>query len=140
MRRPRVADTPDGSRLEVTGTIAAPAKAAWELLVTPDRWPEWGPSIRAVECVDEQIRAGSTGRVRLPGGLWLPFEIETFTPLSDHSSGRWTWHVARIPATGHRVDSLDGACRVVFELPLLAAGYVPVCSRAIDRIERCLEA
>jgi hypothetical protein len=42
-----------------------------------------------------------------------------------------------IPATGHRVEPVDGdRCRVVFEVPLPAAGYVPICRRALDRIAK----
>jgi hypothetical protein len=66
---------------------------------------------------------------------------------------RWTWRVGRpswrataalggssVPATGHRVDAArDAGCRAVFEVPLLAAGYVVVCGRALDAIERIAE-
>lgn len=132
-----VAQTPDGRRLELSRRVDAPAAAAWDLLVDTHRWPEWGPSVRAVECSDRRIAADSTGRVRVPGGIWIPFTIETCSPRSD-GAGRWTWRVARIPATGHRVEPCEGGCRVGFEIPLLAAGYVPVCRRALDRIERLL--
>jgi hypothetical protein len=46
-----------------------------------------------------------------------------------------------VPATGHRVESVgvDDQCRVAFEVPLLAAGYVPVCRRALDRIAAIVE-
>jgi hypothetical protein len=140
--RPRLARTPDGRRLELSRKIDAPPGAAWTLLVETARWPEWGPSVRAVDCEDERIRAGSSGRVRIPGGLWLPFEIDAVSPLPDDpstgDSGRWTWHVARIPATGHRVEACPRGARVVFELRLFAAGYAPVCERALNRIEQLL--
>lgn len=131
----RVANTPDGRRVEVSAVVDAPARAAWDLLIDTRRWPEWGPSVRAVECTDRRIRAGSTGRVRIPGGIRLPFEIDGF----DATTMRWTWRVARIPATGHRVVPLNGHCRVAFELPLVAAGYAPVCRRALGRIADLLE-
>jgi hypothetical protein len=44
-----------------------------------------------------------------------------------------------LPATGHRVDpgpAGGNGCRVVFELPAAAAPYVPVCRRALARVER----
>jgi hypothetical protein len=123
--------------------------------------------VTAVDCPDRRIREGSTGRVRLPGGVRVPFEVTTL----DERRRRWTWSVARIPATGHRVDPVAGRrsrepdprrepdpasdpgasdddrgpgggasdrCRVVFEVPVLAGGYVPVCRRALGRIEDCL--
>jgi hypothetical protein len=125
--------TPDGRRLVVARTVAASRADAWELLTDTDRWPEWGPSVQSVESSVRFIRPGTTGRVQVVGGLWLPFEITACEAF------RWTWSVARIPATGHRVDEVDGStCRVVFELPLLAAGYAPVCRRALSRIESLL--
>lgn len=110
----------------------------WELLVTPDRWPEWGPSVRAVDCADEQIQAGTTGKVRAPGGLWIPFEITHCRAPTDKQAGRWTWRVAKIPATGHRIEPEHEGCRVVFEIPPVAAAYALVCSRALTQIEKHL--
>lgn len=119
--------------MEIDRRIDAPVEAAWDVLIDTRRWPEWGPSIRRVECTDERIRTGSTGRVWTVGGLELPFEITT---CEDR---RWSWEVAGVSATGHRVEPLDRGCRVVFELPLLAAGYAPVCLAALSRIAGLLE-
>ncbi len=132
-----IARTPGGRRLEVDRRIPVAPERTWELLVTPERWPEWGPSVRAVDCDAEQIEAGTTGRARIPGGLWIPFEIDDYSELTE-TAGRWTWRVAKIPATGHRVEPEAEGCRVVFEIPLAAAGYAVVCSRALTRIEQCL--
>jgi len=124
--------TPDGRRLAVTRQVRAGREAVWDLLTDTERWPDWGPSVRAVDCDRRYIQAGTTGRVRVPGGLWLPFEVET---CRDY---RWTWRVARVPATGHFVEPVEGAkdstCRVGFELPLYAVGYAPVCRRALGRL------
>lgn len=132
--------TPDGRRVEVSGRLAVAPATAWDALVDTERWPAWGPSVRDVNCDQRRIRANSTGRVRLPGGLWVPFRVTAF-----EDGRRWTWSVARVPATGHRVEPVtpesgDGptVCRVVFEVPLLAGGYVPVCRRAIGDLERLL--
>jgi hypothetical protein len=132
-------ETPDGRRLVVARDVAAGRDAAWDLLTDTDLWPDWGPSVRAVECDRRYVEAGTAGRVRLPGGVWLPFEITACAPY------RWTWRVARVPATGHRVDppargSAADRCRVGFELPVLAAGYAPVCLRALDRLDALLAA
>ncbi|WP_254534742.1 SRPBCC family protein [Halomarina litorea] len=144
-----LARTPDGYRIEVGRRVGASTEACWEVLIDTHRWPEWGPSVRAVECDDGEryIQYGTRGRVQLAltGGPWAPFEV---TACADY---RWTWRVGvpagdamrnvldaapRVPATGHRVEPLGAnACRVVFEVPPLAAGYVPVCRRALDRIE-----
>ena len=124
--------TPDGRRLVVSRTIDAPAADAWGLLTDTGRWPEWGPSVRAVESSQRVIDGETTGRVRLPGGIWLPFEITSCLVR------RWTWEVAHISATGHFVEERDDGCRVGFELPVLASGYAPVCVRALGHIERLL--
>lgn len=131
--------TPDGYRLEVARRMAAPREDCWELLTDTERWPEWGPSVRAVESPTRFIEPGTRGRVRVPGGLWVPFRV---TDCADY---RWGWRVGRpggtprLPATGHRVDRLERegeGCRVVFEVPPTAAPYALVCRRALKRIGR----
>jgi hypothetical protein len=132
MTQLRVASTPDGRRLEASQVVSVPADVAWEYLVDTRRWPEWSPTIGAVESSARRVRTGTTGRVRIPG-VWLPFEI---TSCADR---RWTWRVARIPATGHRVDELgSGRSLIVFELPLGGAGYIPVCLRALENLDALL--
>lgn len=125
---------PGGLGLVVGRDVAAPAERVWSLLTDTTRWPEWGPSVTDVESTDRVIRAGTTGRVRTPVGVWVPFEV---TACTRHY---WTWRVARVPATGHRVDPLDaGRCRVSFEVPLFAVPYLPVCRAALDRIAALVE-
>ena len=122
--------TPDGRRLCVDREIDAPADVLWDFLTDTERWPEWGPTVTAVDCDRRQIGPGTTGRVQTVGGLWLPFEITAFEP-----GRRWTWDVARLPATGHRVAG-DRPCRVGFEIPLVGAGYAPVCADALQKLAR----
>jgi hypothetical protein len=124
--------TPDGRRLCVAREVDAPAAVLWDFLTDTERWPEWGPSVRAVDCDTRQITAGTTGRVETVGGVQVPFEI---TRCRDR---RWTWRVGKIPATGHRVDG-ERLCRVVFEIPLLASGYAPVCARALQDLAQLAE-
>lgn len=128
--------TPDGRRIVVAREVDADAEAAWDLLVQTDRWPDWGPSVSAVRGPD-RIGPGARGEVRIAGlGVWVPFEATAY----DGDARRWTWAVAHVPATGHRVESLgEGRCRVAFEIPLLAAGYAVVCERALSKIARLLE-
>jgi hypothetical protein len=129
----RIGETPDGRRIEVAGEMRVPADQAWSLLIDTDRWPEWGPSVRSVETPSREISAGSSGTIETALGIEVPFEIVTCEPY------RWTWRVARIPATGHRIDERGpDRCQVVFEVPLPAAWYVPVCRRALSQIETAL--
>lgn len=113
---------------------AAPADA-WGLLADTSEWPAWGPSIREVDSEDRVVRRGTRGRVRTLLGLWLPFEI---TRVAEGRA--WSWRVLGIRATGHRVEALGPhRCRVVFEVPWLAAPYALVCRRALRRIAELLE-
>lgn len=123
-------DTPDGRRVEVSRELDTPAERAWEVLTDTERWPDWGPTVSAVDADRRFVRAGSTGDLQVLGGPWIPYEI---TSCEDY---RWTWDVADVPATGHRVESVPHErCRVVFELHPLATGYAPVCARALQQIE-----
>jgi hypothetical protein len=128
--RRRIDHTADGWRLLVARDVDAPAESAWDVFVDTYRWSDWGPTVSDVDCPDRRIREGSTGHVRV-AGIWVPFRI---TFCRDH---RWSWRVAGIPATGHRVERLGSSrCRAVFELPLPAAGYAPVCRRALRKVAR----
>jgi hypothetical protein len=126
--------TPDGRRLVVSREIDAAADEVWSLFTDTRWWSVWGPSVGAVE-VDgpgRTIREGTTGRVRV-AGTWVPFRIDR---CRDR---RWTWRVAGVPATGHRVEALDGRSRASFEVPLLAAPYGVVCARALGTVARLAE-
>lgn len=114
--------------------IGVPAEAAWDLLVDVERWRAWGPSVRSAGLDGERFEVGATGWVRTPFGVRLPFEITALEP-----GRQWSWNVARIPATDHRVRTLGPAsCSVGFGVPLLAAPYGLVCRAALRRIDRLL--
>lgn len=132
--RTRLEPTPDGRRLVVSRAIEAPADRAFETLRDTETWPDWGPSVRAVDCPTRFVEAGTRGRVRVAAaGVWVPFEV---TSCRDY---RWTWRVARVPATGHFVEPATRGCRVGFELPPFAVAYVPVCRRALGRLRTLAE-
>lgn len=116
--------------IEVGREIDASPELVWDLITNIRSWPGWGPSVRAVDCEDRWIHSDSSGRIGTLFGLWLPFKICRFEP------GRyWDWEVGGIRATGHRVDPLQGhRCRLVFNVPVLAAPYVLVCLSALRRI------
>jgi len=98
-------------------------------------WSEWGPSIAEVYCKGRFITKGSKGKVKTAVGIWLPFII------TGYEEGRfWSWNVAGIPATGHRVEPQeDGSCQLTFTVPLLAAPYVYICKIALNRIAGILD-
>ena len=112
-------------------TIDVPASVVWHLVTDVDHWPTWGPSVRDAVIDGGTMRSGATGSVTTVGGVALPFVITTFV---DGAS--WSWDVAGIGATEHRVDGLDaGRCRVHFGVPWVAAPYLVVCHAALPRLE-----
>ena len=110
--------------------VAAPAEVAWALLTDLARWPEWGPSVRSARLDRGPFGPGARGRVETAVGMELPFEVTGF------EAGRsWSWSVAGVAATGHRVEPLgDDACRVGFGVPAIAFPYLAVCRIALARI------
>lgn len=110
--------------------IDAPAEVLWDLLASPDRWPEWGPSVRHAELDGDRLDTGATGVVTTALGVRLPFEITSSDGM------RWSWKVAGVPATDHSVEGLGPArCRVGFGVPWPAAPYLAVCRMALGRLE-----
>lgn len=127
--------TREGTSLAVVRPVRASPSTAMRSLRDTRRWADWSPTIGAVESDDRFVEEGTRGRVRV-AGVWVPFDV-TFV-----SGRRWEWRVARVPATAHRVRGYatePDRCRVGIELPLVAAGYVPVCRRALDRFARLVE-
>ena len=115
--------------------INAPAPRVWRLITDTRSWPDWGPTVRAVECSERFIHAGSTGRVRTPFGIWLPFVVAGFEPERYY----WDWRVGGIAATGHRVEPRGSHQSVLsFSVPAWALGYGWVCRLALVRIETLL--
>ncbi len=117
--------------MEVARVLPAAPAAAWRVLTDLDLWPRWGPTVTAAELDDgaRRLTTGARGRVRTPANLWLPFVVTELQP-----GYRWAWRVAGVPATGHRVEPHPAGCRVVFEVPTLAAPYAVVCRLALTRI------
>lgn len=118
--------------MDVSTTIQAPAETVWGILTDTSLWPTWGPSVRAVRCQDRFIGPASRGEVLTPLGSWLPFRVTNF-----EQGVSWSWNVAGVGATGHRVEKLtEQSCRLVFEIPLWAAPYAAICKLAAARIAR----
>ena len=112
--------------------IAAPAEKVWEILCDTQLWPQWGPSVQAVDCPQRYIAQGVRGRLQTPAGFWVGFEIDRFEPPYY-----WDWKVAGVPATGHRLTALGSdSCELSFEMPAFALLYALVCRRALKNIHR----
>ncbi len=118
-------------RIWVDRTIEAPADVVWRLLTTTQYWPAWGPSVRNAMLDGDEFGPGATGTVETVAGLTVRFEITTVV------EGRhWSWNVAGIGATEHRVEPLDATrCRAGFGVPWVAAPYTAVCTIALRRLD-----
>jgi hypothetical protein len=115
----------------VSRVVQAPAAHVWRVLIDTTTWTQWGPSISEVRHEGRFLGPGSHGQIRPPVGPWLDFRVTRF------DEGRqWTWSVAGVSATGHRVDSIDARrCRVGIDVPLVVAPYALVGALALQRID-----
>jgi uncharacterized protein YndB with AHSA1/START domain len=121
--------------VEVSRTIEAPAPLLWELLTRTRYWPEWGPTVAAVEG-PASIAAGTNGRLRTPVGLWLDFEI------TDFDEGRfWAWRVAKVGATTHRIQPEgEGRSTVTFAAPWFGAPYAGILWLGLRKLDELAQA
>lgn len=115
--------------IEVSQAIEAPRSKVWGLLTYTDRWEEWSPFVSGVDSSRKRINRGTTGRIKTPVGVRVPFEVTEY-----ESDEYWKWDVARIPATGHRLARASGKTVVAIEVPLYAAGSAPLCRRGLDNL------
>jgi len=120
--------------IEVSQAIEAPRSKVCDLLTYTDRWSEWSPVVSEAEGPRRRINEGTTGHVKTPLGVRVPFEVTEY-----ESEEYWKWNVARIPATGHRVGRSSGKTVVAIEVPLHAAAWAPVCRRAVDNLRDVAE-
>ncbi|MEM9174612.1 MAG: SRPBCC family protein [Myxococcota bacterium] len=115
--------------------IAASVSEVWPFLAEFRHWPEWGPSVRAVEAGRKAVAPGLRGRVQTSIGLWLPFEIGRCEPERF-----WDWKVAGVRATGHRLVAIDSArTRVDFTVPRAFFPYIWVLDRGLRRLASLAE-
>ena len=64
------------------------------------------------------------------------FEEGSFRDGCDEKGRAWSWAVAGVAATGHRVGAAPGGCLVTFSVPWWAPPYLLVCAVALRRIDR----
>lgn len=106
----------------------------WDLITDTVKWPQWGPTVKRVQCPERFICKGTQGQMLTAFGIWLPFVITEY----EHASF-WSWNVASVKATGHRIQAAKtGGCYLWFEVPIIAAPYTLVCQMALGRIKNLL--
>jgi hypothetical protein len=93
-----------------------------------------GTAVKRVHCPELFIYKGTQGQVLTAFGIWLSFVITEY----DHACF-WSWNVASIKATGHRIQTVKtGGCYLWFEVPIIAAPYILVCQMTLGRIKNLL--
>ena len=122
------------THIDVGKMFLASPHTIWDLITDTTQWPRWGPTVKAVRCSERYICKGSGGQVLTAVGIWLPFLISEY----EHGSF-WSWKVASIRATGHRLQPTDtDGCYLWFEVPIIAAPYLIICQVALNRISDIL--
>jgi hypothetical protein len=121
--------------IRVSREIHASPRTVWPLLAEFRHWPAWGPTVTAVASDADEVSPGVRGRVRTPVGIWLPFEITTVEVEKS-----WTWRVAGIRATGHRLDEVAAdRCLVEFSVSFWLAPYGAVLALGLRRLQALAE-
>jgi uncharacterized membrane protein len=73
--------------IERTIDINAPHDQVWAIMADVERWPEWTPSIKSVERLEQgPFTTGSRARVRQPR---LPVAVWTVTSFEPGRSFEW---------------------------------------------------
>jgi hypothetical protein len=122
------------TRISVGKFYHASPLVVWNLITDTAKWPRWGPTVKRVQFPERFIRKGSSGQVLTAFGIWLPFAIVEF-----EYGCFWSWKVASINATGHRVQPTEsGYCYLWFDVPIIAAPYILICQMALNRIQKLL--
>lgn len=120
--------------------VAAPRELVWQELIDLDRWPVWGPTVRAarLDGGGRELHADASGGVQTPVGLWLPFAVDDWR--RDGATWLWSWRVGGVSATTHSVTAIDAdRSRLEMAVPWWAPTYLGVIRIALARIRREVE-
>lgn len=95
----------------LTFPVDAPADDVWAVLSDVERWPEWTPSMRVVERLDDgEFRVGSSARIKQPA---LPRVVWTVTEVVPGRSFTWEARSGGVHTKGvHTVEADGDASRV----------------------------
>lgn len=109
-------------------------ETAWEDYADPRRWAGWAPHLTGVDYPFATLTPGTTGTVRGPFGLPVPFTIVSV------EAPHWVWRVdvgpLRLTMT-HDLRPAATGCRASLDMrgpaPILAA-YAPLARSALSRL------
>jgi hypothetical protein len=127
-------------------TISAAGRAApsvvWDRYIHTDRWGEWSPQIRSVDCADVILLAGSSGVVHGPCGVGIDFVVIDV----DHENRCWSWRVKSVGVALTLDHSVAGRAQgdtagsstsltIIGPAPVVL-GYAPIARLALGRLVR----
>jgi hypothetical protein len=125
-------------RRGITATGALHPHATWERYAVPSEWSSWSPQIRYVECAQDRLATGLTGRVHGWFGVRADFEVLSV----DELRRTWSWRARSGPVTltlHHAVLPVaEGSeTNLEIECPALAVLlYAPLARVALRRLVR----
>lgn len=125
-------------RRGITATGALQAQAAWERYAVLSTWPTWSPQIRYVECAEDRLAAGLTGRVHGWFGVTANFEVLSVNELDR----TWSWRARSGPVTltlHHAVLPVSDGSQTNLEIEGPAPAvllYAPLAKVALRRLVR----
>jgi hypothetical protein len=125
-------------RRGLTATGVLGPHAVWERYATPSEWPSWAPQILRVECAQDRLAPGLTGRVHGLLGVSADFDVLTV----DEERRTWSWRVRSGPVTltlHHAVLPVPPGSRTNLKVegpaPVVLL-YAPVAQVALRRLVR----
>ena len=125
-------------RREITVEGPRPTDDVWDRYVRPQRWPEWSPQIRSVDYPGEMLAPGTTGVVRGPAGLPVPFQVIGVDAAGPVRTWSWTASAAGVKLTLlHTVEATATGTRTgltVVGFAPVVAGYLPMAWWALRRL------
>jgi hypothetical protein len=125
-------------RRGVSASGALDPEVAWERYASPSAWPSWAPQIRRVECAQDRLTPGLTGRVHGLIGVTADFEVLSV----DEMLRTWSWRVRSGPVTltlHHAVLAVDDGTQATLEIDgpaLVVLPYAPIAEVALRRLVR----
>lgn len=125
-------------RRGTSATGPLPPATVWERYAKPSVWSSWSPQIVRVECAQDRLAAGLTGRVHGLFGVTADFEVVTV----DEQRRTWSWRATTGPVTltlHHAVLEVGPGTQTTLEFdgPALAVlPYALVAQVALRRLVR----
>ena len=116
---------------------AASPEAVWRLWSDPGTWSEWDPPVERV-VLDGPFRVGTTGTMRLAGGIDAPFELVEVR-AEERYLDRLTLGELVIDID-HRLRPIEGGCEIVVSTRIEGPGADDIGPLVTAEAPRALEA